>query len=57
MLLGMLNSEAACVHLGCAESGEDQSVTSPGISDFNLVGFFFSSLNVCKKVVSVCFLK
>lgn len=41
MLLGMLNSEAACVHLGCAESGEDQSVTSPGISDFNLVGFFF----------------
>lgn len=53
MLLCLLNSKAACVHLGCRESGEDQSVTSPGISDFNLVGFFFQPKCLQKGCVSL----
>lgn len=42
VLLYLFNSAAVSVHLGCAKSGEDQSVTLPGISDFNLV-FFLQS--------------
>lgn len=37
MLLNLFNSTAVSVHLGCTISAGDQSVTSPGISDFNLV--------------------
>lgn len=50
-LLYLFNSAAVSVHLGCTKSGDDQSVTSPGISDFNL--FFLQSKCLQKGCVSL----